>query len=223
MRMPCLLAAVCLFANAPAFAARGDEPAPPDEDWPGAAPPEFPPDGEPPPPEEPPLTPDEPDQPDEPHYPGEASPNGTLRNEPPGPFAQGKIRLGIGGGLLSSRDAVDFGLEVGFGYFILDNIELGIDGAFQFGDSPFAAYLGPTARILFPINEVVAPYVGGFYRHWFLTDGLLDFDTLGARAGLSIRTGGAFFTIGLVYEAIVSACDGECADLYPELGVSVLF
>ncbi len=169
------------------------------------APPEFP--------------PEEPEDPAPP--PDERSP--PPPTERPGPFPQGKVRLGLGGGLFSSSNSVDFGLSAGFGYFIFDNIEIGFDGAFQFGDSAFAAFLGPTARVLFPLNEAVALYVGGFYRHWFLTEGLEDFDTLGARGGIVVRTGGAYFSIGMVYEAIVSACDGECSDLYPELGISVLF
>ncbi len=140
-----------------------------------------------------------------------------------GPYAQGKVRVGVGGGLLSRGSEWNFGLSLSFGYFVVDNVELGADSAIQFGDDPFAAMLGPTARVLFPINEAVHPYLGAFYRHWFLTGGLDDFDTVGARAGIVVRTGVTYFGIGLVYEAIVSECEGDCAELYPELGVSVVF
>jgi len=179
------------------------------EPWPEETPPEFPPEGEPPP-----------------EQPAELAPSEASRKpaERPSPFPQGAIRLGVGGGLLSTNERTDVGFEVGVGYFVVDNFEVGIDGAFQFGDSPFAAHLGPTVRLLFPINDTVAPYVGAFYRHWFVTDDFIeDFDSLGARGGLAIRMGGAFLSIGLVYESIVSQCDGNCSDIYPEFGVSVLF
>lgn len=219
-----LLVISCLLARAPVLAAPRDE-APPDapDDDPATDPATLP--AEPPddpalePPEDQPWPEEEP--PSEEAFPPEEVPRVTP--ERPLPFPQGKVRLGIGGGLLGSRDSVDFGLEMGFGYFIFDNIEIGLDGAFQFGDGPFAAYLGPTARVLFPLNPAVALYIGGFYRHWFLTEGLVDFDTLGARGGVVVRTGGAYFSIGLVYETIVTVCEGECSDLYPELGVSVMF
>lgn len=140
-----------------------------------------------------------------------------------GPYAQGKVRLGLGGGLISSNRAWNFGLALSFGYFVTDNVELGADGAFQFGDDPFAAYLGPTFRVLFPIDPAVHPYLGAFYRHWFLTEGQPDQDTVGARAGIVVRTGSTFFTIGGVYEAVISECDGDCSTFYPELGLSLIF
>lgn len=150
-------------------------------------------------------------------------------DEPPdpnlneGPYAAGKVRLGLGGGLISNSRDWNFGLALSFGYFVTDNFELGADSAFQFGDDPFAAYLGPTLRVLFPIDAAVHPYIGGFYRHWFRTEGLADLDTLGARAGVVVRTGNTFFTIGGVYEAVVSECSRDCATFYPELGLNLIF
>lgn len=147
-----------------------------------------------------------------------------VKRERTTPFPQGKIRLGIGGGLFASRNATDFGFELSLGVFVIDNLEVGVDTAFQFGDSPFAAYLGPTVRYVFPVNAYVAPYVGTFYRHWFLPDTIFeDFDTLGARLGLLVRSGGAYLYIGIVYEAVVSECSGDCGDFYPEFGASFFF
>lgn len=166
-----------------------------------------------------------PDAPPDPPAAAPAPPREHIADAPrerPGPYPQGKIRLGLGGGLLSFGSSNNFGFALSFGVFVIDNVEVGADGAVQFGDEPFAAYLGPTARVLFPFNEAVHPYVGGFYRHWFLTEGLDDFDTLGARAGVVVRTGRVFFGIGLVYEVVVSECDGDCSDLYPELGISFI-
>ncbi len=146
-----------------------------------------------------------------------------VKRERTTPFPQGKVRVGIGGGLFSGRDRTDFGFEISIGVFVIDNLELGVDTAFQFGDSPFAAYLGPTARYVFPVNSYVAPYIGGFYRHWFLSEGFEDFDSLGARLGLLVRSGAAYLYLGIVYEAVVSECDGDCDEFYPEFGVSYFF
>ena len=140
-----------------------------------------------------------------------------------GPYQQGKVRLGVGGGLLGNSNAWNFGLALSVGYFVADNIELGVDSAIQFGDDPFAAYLGPTFKVFFPIDRTVHPYLGAFYRHWFFTAGQDDHDTVGARAGVAVRTGATYFGIGVVYEVIISACEDHCSTFYPELGLSVLF
>lgn len=214
----CLCAGLATVALRPTLA-RADEPR-------GAAAPDGPGD---------PVDPNAPADPTAPAgdapAPEDPGPDPTTEDAPPapapppkqGPYPQGKVRIGLGGGLFSSSDTFDFGFSATVGYFVFDNIELGVDGAFQMGDSPFAAQLGPTVRAFFPINAAAHPYVGAFYRHWFLTEGLDDVDSVGARAGIVVRTGVALFGIGLVYETIVSDCDGDgCSDLYPELGVSFI-
>jgi hypothetical protein len=140
-----------------------------------------------------------------------------------GPYSQGKVRVGLGGGLISSGGDWAFGLSLTAGYYVVDNLEVGADAAFQFGDVPFAAMLGPAVRYLFPVSQAVHPYIGAFYRHWFLSEGIDDVDSVGARAGIVIRSSTTFFQIGAVYEVIVSECDGGCSDIYPEFGVSLVF
>jgi len=159
------------------------------------------------------------------HSPARASeflPEGQLAED--SPYAQGKSRIGLGGGLFGSTvDRWNLAIAIQYGYFVADNIEVGVDGAVQFGRDPFAAQLGPTFRVLFPVSPVVHPFVGVFYRHWFLTGGFDDQDTIGARMGIIIREGITFFGLGVVYEHIVSACEVDCGSFYPELGFSVLF
>lgn len=149
-------------------------------------------------------------------------PEGQLAEE--SPYAQGRSRIGLGGGLFGSTvDRWNLSIAIQYGYFVADNIEVGVDGAVQFGRDPFAAQLGPTFRVLFPVSSEIHPFVGVFYRHWFFTGGFEDQDTLGARMGLIIRDGITFIAIGAVYEHIVSACEVDCGSFYPELGFSVLF
>lgn len=149
-------------------------------------------------------------------------PEGQLAEE--GPYAQGRSRIGLGGGLFGSTvDRWNLSIALQYGYFVADNVEVGVDGAVQFGRDPFAAQLGPTFRVLFPVTSEVHPFVGVFYRHWFFTGGFDDQDTVGARLGLIIRDGITFIAVGAVYEHIVSACEVDCGSFYPELGFSVLF
>lgn len=140
------------------------------------------------------------------------------------PYEQGKIRVGLGGGAYGSRSGVDFSLQASFGVFVVDNLELGADLSIFFSDElPLITQLGPTVRYIFPISDVVHPYLGAFYYHWFIGDGVRDIDTLGARAGVLIRSDIVFVTIGLAIEQTVSRCDRDCLDWYPEFGVAFIF
>src|SRR5262249_18005433 len=101
-----------------------------------------------------------------------------------GPFMQGRMRvsvvLGAGSGGFDSSYLI---LGGGFGYFVLDGLALEADAqAWLFGD-PFTATVTPGVRYVFYQVPKVHPYVGAFYRHYFV-DKLDDFDTYGARAGL---------------------------------------
>jgi len=145
-------------------------------------------------------------------------------HRPPGPFDQGRTRIGLAGGAIrGSSGDLDFYIAGGFGYYVVDNLEVGADLAFWFGDTPFYAQLGPTARYVVPLDAPVKPYLGVFYRHWFVSGPDPDADTLGARLGILIQSRSVWLTLGLAYEAIVSECSGDCDDFYPELGLSFVF
>lgn len=148
-------------------------------------------------------------------------PDGERADE--SPYVQGRTRLGIGGDSDYNGNRWNMALAFSLGYFVVDNLELGGELAFQFGDDPFSAQLGPSIRYFMPVSEVVHPYLGAFYRHYFLTAGIDDLDTLGARLGLIWRQGATFLGFGVVFEHIISACDDECTEIYPEVGLSVLF
>ena len=140
------------------------------------------------------------------------------------PYLQGTHRLGVNGSLLepgSDSWSVGFGLQ--YGYVLLKNFELGADVSFQFGEAPFAAILGPTARYYIPFSPDVHLYLGAFYRHWFLS-GLDDADSVGGRLGIVLRQEPTFLSLGAAYEHVVSTCHAKhCGTLYPEVSVSLLF
>jgi len=146
---------------------------------------------------------------------------------PPSPFDQHRIRLGLGAGGGSYDGNTYFALELGAGYFVLRGLEIGLDLTQWFGTDPNVTQLSPQVRYVFYqlLRAIpVAPYVGGFYRHWFFWEGRSDFDTLGARAGAILGFGGhAYLGFGGAYERVVSRCDNGCDTFYPELTLALVF
>ncbi len=139
------------------------------------------------------------------------------------PYIEGRTRFGVGGDSDYKDGRWNMALAFSLGHFVADNFEVGGELALQFGDSPFAAQLGPSLRYFMPVSEVVHTYIGTFYRHWFLTAGVDDLDTLGGRLGLIWRQGATFLGFGVAIEHIISACEDDCTSVYPEVGMSVLF
>jgi hypothetical protein len=74
--------------------------------------------------------------------------------KPPTPFDRGKMNLSIAGGTTSNFGERYFAIGGGFGYFVLDGLELGIAAVHQFGDGPSISQVQPRVRY------VVQPLVG---------------------------------------------------------------
>jgi hypothetical protein len=93
-----------------------------------------------------------------------------------------------------------------------------VDTDFWIGD-PFVATPSPGLQFVFFMVPAVNPYVGAFYRHYFVGAGFGDVDSAGARAGVYIPTGSrSYFGGGVVYERILQ--DGLFASqdvIYPEI------
>lgn len=142
----------------------------------------------------------------------------------PGPFAEGSLRLsiiaGAGGGF--GNDYLVLG--AGLGSYVLDGLEVGAEYEQWFLADPMIGKLSPQARYVLWFVPVLKPYVGTFYRHWFISDGFDDVDTVGARAGaFYVSGGGSYFGLGVVYEKILD-CQGsgdDCSDVYPELVLAI--
>jgi hypothetical protein len=140
-----------------------------------------------------------------------------------GPFDQGKSRVSLG---LSTN--VEFNtryivFHLGYGFFLLDGWEIGLDSQIWVGTGPFVAQISPQTRYVFDLHPRFAPYVGPFYRHWFIGGGRDDIDSVGGRIGFfsSAGAGGALnFGLGLAYEYVLG-CQQNCGILYPELQVSL--
>lgn len=146
-----------------------------------------------------------------------------------GPFAEGSIRLALMAGASTTVDgkgethtAIIAGL--GGGYYLVDGLELGLEGEHWFGADPSVSKVSPGVRYVLWFVPVLKPYAGMFYRHVFLGAPFDDFDSLGTRAGAFwVSGGGSYFGGGVVYEQIVKGCpDGwDCSSWYPELALSI--
>ena len=143
----------------------------------------------------------------------------------PTPFDRGKFSLGGGAGRQSNLGFDYFVIGLGVGYYVLDGVEVGLAGLYQFGDGPSISQLSPSLRyVAQPLvgKSPLIPYAGVFYRHWFIGSDIDDVDTLGGRVGLLYVTG---FVIGLgvVYERTISECVEDCGQFYPDFTISLSF
>lgn len=140
------------------------------------------------------------------------------------PFDQGSVNVSIGGSLRVGGGDTIFAAGLGVGYFVIDGLELGVGTTAFFGADPFIAQVTPGVRYVFWMVPVVSPYLGAFYRHWFIADDFPDIDTVGGRAGILFAAGGPVNVgLGVVYERIISPCSTACDRVYPELSISISF
>jgi len=144
-------------------------------------------------------------------------------------FEQGKFSLGVGGSLEFGGDRAIFIASLGLGFYVLDGLEVGVGTSAYFGAQPFIWQVTPGVKYVFWMVPTVHPYVGAFYRHWFITRGFEDLDTVGGRAGILIvpTPSPVVAGIGVVYERVINPpCREEveeCSFIYPELTFSISF
>lgn len=141
------------------------------------------------------------------------------------PWDRGRIALSLS---LGSEEAFGddyFLVGAGVGYFVLDGLEVGLDGVRWFGGDPGISVVSPGLRyVAVPLGWPVLPYVGAFYTHYFIGGPFDDFDTVGGRLGLVLhRGGGLVLGVGVIAERIVSDCDEDCTSIYPELSIGFTF
>lgn len=144
----------------------------------------------------------------------------------PGPFAEGSIRISAILGVAQQEDATAFILGAGVGYYIVDGLELGLEGEHWFGSDPSISKVSPGARYVLWFVPVLKPYVGTFYRHVFVGSPYDDLDSLGGRVGAFwVSGGGSYFGGGAVYEKAVKGCGKgvDCDEWYPEIMLSFSF
>jgi len=141
-----------------------------------------------------------------------------------GPFAQGRCRVGLGASSNVYGGARYVVAGAGFGCNVADGLELSADAEQWFGAPPTITRISPAVRYTFAALGSWPPYVGLFYRHWFIGGGEPDVDTAGVRGGIIALGDRSFmFGLGAVYEVVVSTCSGQCSALYPEIILGFAF
>lgn len=137
----------------------------------------------------------------------------------PTPFDEGKVSVSLAGGLSGEQGRIGGGV----GYFVIKGLELSVDGSYIFGgETTNIGIVGPSARYIVWQVPQVHPYVGAFYRHWFIGNDLADRDSVGGRAGVVYFQAPFYVSGGVVYERFVGCVSG-CSDIYPELVFAISF
>jgi len=142
------------------------------------------------------------------------------------PFEQGSLHVSIvvGSGEAFENDYTIIGL--GAGYYVIDGLELGLDGEAWLGGDPNIYNLSPQAKYVLSTQSRLRPFVGAFYKHSFV-DQDDDLDSVGGRGGVYLIQDERWFVgLGAVYESYLD-CDEKisdpCDDIYPEITVSFTF
>jgi hypothetical protein len=144
----------------------------------------------------------------------------------PFPFRQGRVTvpLTLGTAFAGDRDYLITG--VGVGYYVVDGLEIGLDGAFWFLDSPLILTLTPQARYVAHMVPYVKPYLGGFVRRYIVGSDTEDYSSIGMRFGINILMNEekGYLGIGALYERFFECSRfSSCGDVYPEISYAFAF
>ena len=142
------------------------------------------------------------------------------------PFSQGAKRVSVIAGAGSSFNENYLILGAGFGYYVLDGLELGVNWQSWLGGDPDINQITPEINYVFRTKSNFDPYVGALYRKTFIS-GLDDLEAWGGRAGVYLPLGPKYFMgIGAVYLDYVDCEERiyrDCSDVYPEITFSFPF
>lgn len=142
-----------------------------------------------------------------------------------GPFSRHRVRVGALVGFAGGATNEWLVLGAGVGYFVVDGLELHVDGTLWLIGSPFVATVSPGVRYVFHQLPQIKPYVGAFYQHYFVDRAGFDTDSVGGRLGiyfpLSERS---YFGGGIVYERFLDGNLFRDRDqIYPEIVFAFAF
>jgi hypothetical protein len=144
-------------------------------------------------------------------------------------FSKGSTSVGVVVGSGSAFDDNYTILGVGFGYYVTDGLELGIDLQRWISGDPTITKISPQIRYVFTQTQTIKPYIGAFYRRTSFDDykgiELDDQDSFGYRAGAYFSTNNrVYIGAGVVYEEYTDCSRfTDCSDTSPELLFTVSF
>ncbi len=140
----------------------------------------------------------------------------------PTPFDQGKIGLSGGLGVQVSEGGSYVVVSLGVGYYVVKGLELSFTTAAWLAHDPFVATFTPGTRYVFWQVPVLHPYIGGFYRYWYIGQSFDDQQSVGGRLGVTTVQRPVSINAGIVYERVITDCF-DCSSIYPEISFSLSF
>ena len=142
----------------------------------------------------------------------------------PGPFKQGKVRVGFYAGAGSSWNQTYVIIGAGLGYYVLNGLEAGVDVEGWVLQDPTFWKVTPQVRYVLWQLQPIRPYVGAFYRKTFVSQEWPDYESWGGRAGIAYRNGGNYLAVGVVYEKFIDYnYGGDDYLVYPEVAFWLSF
>lgn len=142
------------------------------------------------------------------------------------PFGSGMVRssFSVGWGQAFDQDYTIVGF--GAGMYVVDSLEIGMDGEIWLGNSPFIYKVSPEMRYVLRMNAPLKPYVGVFYRHTAVNT-FDDLDSAGGRVGVYFNQGGhLYFGVGIVHEWYLNNDKRQydyTSQTYPEISLTMAF
>ncbi len=149
-----------------------------------------------------------------------------LADDPPTPFDRGSISISVGGGTQEAFGYDYFGLGAGVGYYVVDGLEVALFALHEFGGGPSLDQVQPSLTyVAQPLvgRWLLVPYLGGFYKHWFVGDSIDDVDSLGLRTGVKYVNRRFVLGLGAAFEHVLSACQVDCDLVYPDVTFGIAF
>ncbi len=142
-----------------------------------------------------------------------------------GPFSVGSKSLGV---VVGSGRAFDDNYTIigaGFGYHVVDGLQLNIQAQTWLGGDRDIDKITPGVQYVFSREQKFKPYLGAFYTRSYI-ENFDDQNSAGLRAGAIFSTSSNFYVgFGIVYEDYLD-CDEnrfvDCDDTYTELSIAFL-
>lgn len=149
-----------------------------------------------------------------------------LASREPTPFDRGSFTIEVAAGTQNAFGYRYFGLGAGVDYYVVDGLAVGLFGLHEFGDGPSLNQVRPSltyvAQPLVGVSPVI-PYIGGFYKHWFVGDPYEDVDSVGGRAGIYYLNGRLLIGVGVVVERVISTCEVDYTSVDPDFTIGFTF
>jgi len=114
-------------------------------------------------------------------------------------------------------------LGISANYFMINGLSLGLGYRGWFGGTPTLNEIDVPVTYFVPLQSNVRPYGGVFYRYTFVSDNYSDYNTYGARAGISFVQGRGYFAAGWAQEWYENAEGNKGTNGYPEIMAGISF